>query len=149
MLSVLVLVVEQETAACSPSLLLMMSTAAKKEARFILARLRCGADLLAICAIENEPTTMIATLHTLSAVIDHLRQATVTTWEERLALHLNGVILIIAEIWAVEPTLQVLERGGLVSPLLSNELVEGPGDRGWISYGHRQTPHLHRIGPVQ
>ena len=92
---------------------------------------------------------MVAALHTLSAVIDHLRQATVTTWEERLTLHLDSIVLVITEIRVVEPTLQVLERGGLVSPLFSNELMECPGDRGWVGYGHRQTPHLHRIGPVQ
>ena len=75
---------------------------------------------------------MVATLHTFSAMIDHLRQAAVAAWEERLVLHLDRVVLI-TEIW-VEPTPQVLERGRLVSPLLTNELVEGPGDRGWVSY---------------
>ena len=48
---------------------------------------------------------MVAALHTLSAVIDHLRQATVTTWEERLTLHLDSVVLVIAEIRVAEPTL--------------------------------------------
>lgn len=38
-LGVLVLVVEQETAACPPSLLLVMPTAAEQETCFILARL--------------------------------------------------------------------------------------------------------------
>ena len=54
---------------------------------------------------------MIAALHTFSAVVDHLGQATIATWEERLALHFNSVVLI-TKIW-VEPAIQVLERGGV------------------------------------
>ena len=38
-LSVLIFVVEQEAATCPPSLLLVMSTAAEQEARFIMAGL--------------------------------------------------------------------------------------------------------------
>ena len=139
-ISVLVFVlIEKQTATCTPSLLMLRLTSAEKETAVVLALLRSEADLLAVSAIEDEAIAVADALHALRTMVNHLRQAAGgAAWEECLALHLHSVVLTQLPLRRFQAVRQVLERGGrLVSPLPSNQLVESLGDRSWISYWHR------------